>query len=471
MSWETVIGLEVHAQLATKTKIFSRESAAYGAEPNTHVNEVCAGMPGVLPVMNRDAVHMAMKAGAALNCQINRVSQFDRKQYFYPDLPKGYQISQFAAPICTGGQVRFLVDGQEVVCQLTRIHMEEDAGKSSHAGDSSLVDLNRAGTPLIEIVSEPDMSTPEQAAAFLRELRAILRYVGVCDGNLEQGSFRCDANVSVRRTGEPLGTRAEVKNLNSFRFVQRAIEYEVDRQIELLERGGRVVQETRLYNADTGKTFSMRSKEDAHDYRYFPDPDLPPMVIDEAWELRARSEVPELPGARRARYMADWSVSLTDAVTLSASRDVADFFEAAAGASRNPKRVANWVVNEVLRVVENPEEGLSLPFTAAQIAALSDLVDSKEITGKIAKTVFEHMVGTGDDPSVILDREGLRPVRDEGAVRAAVEKIVADNPSQVEQFRAGKTKVMGFFIGQVMRATKGKADPDMVRQLLAELLA
>ena len=471
MSWETVIGLEVHAQLATRTKIFSRESAAYGAEPNTHVNEVCAGMPGVLPVMNRDAVHMAMKAGAALGCQINRLSQFDRKQYFYPDLPKGYQISQFAAPICTGGEVRFLVDGEERVCQLTRIHMEEDAGKSSHEGDSSLVDLNRAGTPLIEIVSEPDLGTAEEAAAYLRELRAILRYIDVCDGNLEQGSFRCDANVSVRRKGEPLGTRAEIKNLNSFRFVQRAIQYEVGRQIDLLEGGGRVVQETRLYNADTGKTFSMRSKEDAHDYRYFPDPDLPPMVIDEAWELRARAELPELPGARRVRYQSEWDVSAADAVTLSASREVADFFEAAAAGSKNPKRVSNWVVNEVLRVVENPEDGLALLFTAAQLAALSDMVEAKEITGKMAKTVFEHMVATGDDPGALLDREGLRPVRDEGAVRAAVEKIVADNPEQAEQFRAGKTKVMGFFIGQVMRATKGKADPDLVRQLLAELLA
>ena len=469
--WEVVIGLEVHAQLATRTKIFSRESAAYGAEPNTQVNEVCAGMPGVLPVMNRDAVHMAMKAGAALGCTIHRVSQFDRKQYFYPDLPKGYQISQFAAPICTGGEVRFLVDGVEKVCSLTRIHMEEDAGKSSHGGDHSLVDLNRAGTPLIEIVSEPELQTPDEAAAYLRELRAILRYVDVCDGNLEQGSFRCDANVSVRRPGEPLGTRAEIKNLNSFRFVQRAIQYEIDRQIDLLEGGGRVVQETRLYNADTGKTFSMRSKEDAHDYRYFPDPDLPPLVIDADWEARARAELPELPAARRARYQADWALSEADAMTLTASREVAEFFEAAAAASKNPQRVANWVVNEVLRIVDNPDDGLALPFSASQLTSLSDLVDSGAITGKIAKTVFDHMVATGDDPDLILDRENLRPVRDEGAVRAAVEAVLAANPDQVEQYRAGKTKVMGFFVGQIMRATGGKADPTLVRELLTELLA
>jgi aspartyl-tRNA(Asn)/glutamyl-tRNA(Gln) amidotransferase subunit B len=470
MSWEAVIGLEVHAQLATHTKIFSRQSAAYGAGPNEHVNEVCAGMPGVLPVLNRDAVHLAMKAGAALGCTIHRRNQFDRKHYFYPDLPKGYQISQFTSPICTGGKVTFLVDGGDRTCTLTRIHMEEDAGKSTHRGDSSLVDLNRAGTPLIEIVSEPELRTPEEASSYLRELRNILRYIEVCDGNMEEGSFRCDANVSVRRVGAPLGTRAEVKNLNSFRFVQRAIQYEIDRQIDLVESGGTVVQETRLYNADTGKTFSMRSKEDAHDYRYFPDPDLPPLVIDEAWETSACTGLPELPAARRHRYKTQWGIALVDARTLTANRPVAEFFEAAARTSQSPKRVANWVINDVLSIVTNPEAKLSLPFGPGELARLVDLVETGEITGKIAKTVFGHMAQGGGDPVEILDREGLRPVRDEGALRQIIQDIVATNPAQAEELKGGKTKLLGFFIGQAMRLTQGKADPAMVRHLLKEIL-
>ena len=471
MSWEAVIGLEVHAQLATQTKIFARESAAYGAEPNNHVSEVCAGLPGVLPVLNREVVEMAMRAGAALGCTIHQWSQFARKNYFYPDLPKGYQISQYKHPICTGGDVSFLVDGEEMVCRLTRIHMEEDAGKSTHSGSHSLVDLNRAGVPLVEIVTEPDLRTAEQAAAFLRELRAILRYIEVCDGNLEQGSFRCDANVSVRRSGQALGTRAEVKNLNSFRFVHKAIQYEIDRQIDLIEAGGTVVQETRLFNSDTGRTSSMRTKEDAHDYRYFPDPDLPPLVIDAEWEASVRSQLPELPRQKRARYQRDLGVALADAVLLTQSAPVARFFEAACEGANNTKRVANWVMNDVLRVASNPNESLDdLAFGPLHVTALVNMIEEGAITGKIAKNVFEKMASTGDDPNTIADREGLRPVRDEGAIRNQVCSVIAANPAQAQQYRDGKTKLLGFFVGQVMRESRGKADPALVRKLIQELL-
>jgi aspartyl-tRNA(Asn)/glutamyl-tRNA(Gln) amidotransferase subunit B len=469
--WETVIGLEVHAQLATRSKIFSRESAAFGADPNEHVNEVCAGMPGVLPVLNRQAVHMAMVAGFALGSTVHRWSQFARKNYFYPDLPKGYQISQFQHPICSGGHVGFVVDGQQRSCALTRIHMEEDAGKNVHDGAWSLVDLNRAGVPLIEIVGEPDLRSADEAVAYLKELRTILRYLGVCDGNLEEGSFRCDVNVSVRRRGEPLGTRAEIKNVNSFRFVQRAIEHEVIRQINLLEDGGKVVQETRLFNHDSGVTSSMRSKEEAHDYRYFPDPDLPPLVIDDAWWQAAKGQLPELPAAKRHRYEHDFGLSAYDVGVLTVSRPVAEFFEAVLASGDNPKTVANWVTNEVLRVVANPEEGLDdLNVTPEALGQLLAMVERGELTGKMAKTVFGLMLETGRDPATLADERGLRPVRDEGAIEAAAADIVASHPDEVAAYRAGKTKLMSFFLGQIMQKTRGKADPKLARQILAALL-
>ena len=470
--WEIVIGLQVHAQLATQTKIFSRESAAYGAEPNSHVNEVCAGLPGVLPVLNRDAVELAMKAGYALGCDVHRWSQFDRKNYFYPDLPKGYQISQFTHPICTGGHVDYLLDGQVKRCNLTRIHMEEDAGKSTHVDAVSLVDLNRAGTPLIEIVSEPELRSAEEAAAYLRELRLILRTLEVCDGNMDEGSFRCDANVSVRRPGAPLGTRAEIKNINSFRFVLRAIDYEVARQIDVIESGGAVVQETRLFNSNTGRTSSMRGKEEAHDYRYFPDPDLPPLVIDEAWADRVAGSLPELPMARRLRYQETLGLSAYDADNLTAAAPVARFFEAALAAHPgNPKGVANWVLNDLMANVANPEEDLdALPITPDHLAQLVRLIDDQEINGKIAKTVFTRMLATGRPPAEICDEEGLRPISDPARIRPMLEQLLADNPSQVAGYRAGKLKLLGFFIGQAMQLTKGKADPNVTKDLLVAML-
>ncbi|MBH24673.1 MAG: Asp-tRNA(Asn)/Glu-tRNA(Gln) amidotransferase GatCAB subunit B [Myxococcales bacterium] len=470
--WEAVIGLEVHAQLKTSSKLFSRESAQYGAEPNTQVNEVCAGMPGALPVINERAVEYAMVAGYALGCEVHLWSQFARKNYFYPDLPKGYQISQFKHPICTGGGVDYLLDGELKRCNLTRIHLEEDAGKNIHAPNGSLVDLNRAGVPLIEIVGEPELRSADEATAYLKELRNILRYLDVCDGNLEEGSFRCDANVSVRPRGqEAFGTRAELKNINSFRFIQRAIDYEIARQIDLLENGEQVVQETRLFNHDTGRTTSMRSKEEAHDYRYFPDPDLPPLVIAPEWSERVKAALPELPGQKRERYQRDLGLPAYDADVLTQARPVAEFFEAAVAAHDNPKGIANWVMNEVLREVDNPEEGLdALAFGPAQLAELVQMVDDKELTGKIAKAVFAKMVESGQAPTEIADAEGLRPIRDEGRLRALIADILANNPAQVEQFRGGKTKLMGFFIGQLMQQTRGKADPGLGRKLLMEEL-
>mgnify|MGYP000309569362 CR=1 FL=1 len=472
MQWEAVIGLEVHAQLQTATKIFSSQSAAFGAEPNHHVNEVCAGMPGVLPVLNGHAVELAVMAGLALGCEVHPWSQFARKNYFYPDLPKGYQISQYKHPICTGGHVAFRVGDEEMRCELTRIHMEEDAGKNIHRGRHSLVDLNRAGVPLIEIVSEPQLSTAEQAAAYLKELRNVLRYIGVCDGNMEQGSFRCDANVSVRPVGQKtLGTRAEIKNLNSFRFVQRAIDYEIARQIDLIEDGHEVVQETRLFNVDSGRTFSMRSKEDAHDYRYFPDPDLPPLIIEAQRIEQMRQDLPELPADKRARYQKDLGLSLYDAEVLTQSRAVAEFFEAALAIGGSVKGVANWTMNEVLREAQHPDDNLGdLKFDAAQLGALVKMVDDGEVTGKIAKKIFAAMVKDGGDPVAIADAQGLRPLRDEGKLRAFIQEALDANPGQAQALRSGKMALLGFFMGQVMKKTRGKADPKMTQRLIQEMV-
>ena len=471
--WEAVIGLEVHCQLLTRSKIFSAAPTQYGAAPNTQVNEVDLGLPGVLPVLNRRAVEYAVRTGLALNCTINQTSRFARKNYFYPDLPKGYQISQHELPICGPGHLDIeLEDGTNKRVGITRIHMEEDAGKSSHAANApfSLVDLNRAGVPLVEIVSEPDLRTPEEVVAYLKELHTIVRYIAVCDGNMEEGSFRCDANVSVRRAGQnELGTRCELKNINSFKFIKDAVTYEIRRQIDVIEDGGRVVQQTRLYNPDKGITFAMRSKEESHDYRYFPDPDLPPLVVDDAWLAEIRESLPELPAARRSRYQSQYELSAYDSGVLCAERSVAEYFESAVGVHpTNPKGIANWIINEVLREWSDLEQPFGV--TGAQLAQLVRLVDEDVISGKIAKQVFVDVLETGRDPETVVAEKGLRQITDTSAIEPIIDRLIAENPDNVAEFKAGKTKVVGWFVGQVMRETKGQANPQIVNELLQKKL-
>lgn len=469
--WEAVIGLEVHCQLLTQTKIFSSAPTAYGAAPNTQVNEVDMGLPGALPVLNREAVDYAIRAGLALNCEINQRSRFARKNYFYPDLPKGYQISQHEVPLCGRGHLDVELEGGETKrVGITRIHMEEDAGKSSHvAGEPySLVDLNRAGVPLIEIVSEPDLRSADEVVAYLKELHAIVRYLQVCDGNMEEGSFRCDANVSVRRPGDPLGTRCELKNINSFKFVKDAVTYEIQRQVAELEGGGTIVQQTRLYNPDKGVTFAMRSKEEAHDYRYFPDPDLPPLVVSDEWLEGVRDQMPELPADRRRRYRDDLELSDYDAGVLCDERAVADYFEGALAEHDNAKGIANWVINEVLR--EWADHGQPFDVRPEQLAELVALVDEDVISGKIAKQVFTDVIETGEDPGAIVEEKGLEQITDTSSLEPIIDKLIADNPDNVEEFRGGKEKVIGWFVGQVMRQTRGKANPQLVNQMLREKL-
>lgn len=469
--WEAVIGLEVHCQLSTESKIFSGASTTYGAGPNTQVNEVEMGLPGALPVLNRRAVAYALRAGLALNCDIHQTSRFARKNYFYPDLPKGYQISQHEVPICGPGHLDVqLDDGETKRVGITRIHMEEDAGKSSHVPGEpySLVDLNRAGVPLIEIVSEPDLRTPAEVVAYLKELHAIVRHLEICDGNMEEGSFRCDANVSVRREGEPLGTRCELKNINSFKFVKDAVTYEIQRQVAQLEGGGAVVQQTRLYNPDKGVTFAMRSKEEAHDYRYFPDPDLPPLVVSDGWLDEVRDAMPELPAARRARYQTEYGLSEYDAGVLCHDRVVADYFEAAVASHDNPSTLANWVINEVLREWDDHDE--SFDVTPRQLGELVALLDDDVISGKIAKQVFADVIETGKDPEEIVDEKGLKQITDTSSLEPIIDQLIADNPENVEEYRGGKKKVIGWFVGQVMRQTQGKANPKLVNELLREKL-
>ncbi|MDO3378618.1 Asp-tRNA(Asn)/Glu-tRNA(Gln) amidotransferase subunit GatB [Geoalkalibacter halelectricus] len=477
--YETVIGLEVHVQLTTDTKIFCGCSTRFGEAPNSQTCPVCLGLPGALPVLNGKAVDFAILAGLATNCRIAPRSIFARKNYFYPDLPKGYQISQFELPICEHGRLDIeTAEGGPKTIGITRIHMEEDAGKSMH-GDtpetsgSSLVDLNRACTPLLEIVSEPDMRSPEEAIAYLKKLHQIVVYLGVCDGSMEQGSFRCDANVSVRPYGqEKFGTRAEIKNINSFRFIKQAIEYEVERQIELIEDGGQVVQETRLFDPDTGVTRSMRGKEEAHDYRYFPDPDLVPLAVDEDWIARMRDQMPELPEARRARFVTEYGIPEYDAEVLTAERALADYYDACVKEHGGGKVCANWVMGEVIRGLN--EQGISIsecPVTPAMLAGMLKRIDDNTISGKIAKTVFEQMWQTGQDADTIIAEKGLKQVTDTGAIEAVIDEILAANPAQVEEYRGGKEKVFGFFVGQVMKASKGKANPAAVNDLLKKKLA
>ncbi len=472
--YETVIGVEVHAQLKTDSKIFCGCSTRFGEDPNENVCPVCSGMPGVLPVLNAKAVEYAAKMGLATDCAVNPVSVFARKNYFYPDLPKGYQISQYEQPLCEHGHIDVVVDGRTKRIGITRIHMEEDAGKNIHsaAEGASFVDLNRACVPLIEIVSEPDMRGPEEVVAYLKALRAILVYLDICDGNMEEGSFRCDANVSLRPIGqEAFGTRAELKNLNSFRHVQKAIEYEVDRQADLLDDGQPVIQETRLYDAAKNVTASMRGKEEAHDYRYFPDPDLVPLRIApgrlDAW----RAELPELPVARRDRFQSAYGLSEYDADVLTAERDLADYFEAAVAAGAEAKKAANWIQSELLR--ELHQAGLAAgkaALTAEKLAALIKLIDDGAISGKIAKQIFPDLFAQGLDPAAYVQEKGLSQISDSSALESAVDAVLAANPAEVEAYRGGKTKLMGFFVGQIMKATKGQANPGLVNELLRKKL-
>ncbi len=472
MEFETVIGLEIHAQMKTASKIFCSCSTAFGAPPNTHTCPVCLGMPGSLPVLNRKVVESAIKLGLATDSTINRENRFARKNYFYPDLPKGYQISQFELPICEHGRIEIEAAGQHKTIGITRIHMEEDAGKLVHdeRDPVSYVDLNRTGTPLLEIVSEPDMRSPEEAVAYLKKLHAIVRYLDVCDGNMQEGSFRCDANISLRPIGqEQLGTRTELKNMNSFRNVQLALEYEVRRQRDILLEGGVVVQQTLLWDPDKGRTESMRGKEEAHDYRYFPDPDLVPVRVDAEWIEEMRRLQPELPDKRLSRFLRDFELTAYDAEILTASRELADYFEEAYQQYSNAKKLANFIGTELLREY-GPEQITSCPVKPLQLACLLQMIEEGKISGKIAKTVFTEMLVSGTDPEQIVKDKGLVQMSDEGQLVALVREILAANPEQVQQFREGKTKVMGFFVGQLMQKTKGQANPQLANSLFQQEL-
>lgn len=476
--YEVVIGLEVHVQLTTKTKIFCGCPTEFGQAPNSQTCPVCLGLPGALPVLNKQVVEYAIRTGLATHCTIAPRSVMARKNYFYPDLPKGYQISQFELPICEHGHLEIETEeGGPKTIGITRIHMEEDAGKLIH-GDTpetagaSFVDLNRACTPLLEIVSEPDMRSSDEAIAYLKKLHQIVVYLGVCDGNLEQGSFRCDANVSIRPWGQKeLGTRAELKNINSFRFIKQAIEYEIERQIEVIEDGGKVVQETRLFDANAGTTRSMRGKEEAHDYRYFPDPDLVPIVVSHEWIESARQELPELPEAKQERFVREYGLSLYDAEVLTAERAMGDYFDACVRLHDDGKACANWVMGEVQRRLN--DEGISIakaPVSPELLVGMLKRIDDNTISGKIAKTVFDAMWTSGKSADAIIDEQGLKQVTDTGAIEAIIDQIIAANPGQVEEYRGGKEKVFGFFVGQVMKASQGKANPAAVNELLKKKL-
>ena len=477
MEWETVIGLEIHAQLATKSKIFSGAATAYGAEPNTQACAIDLGLPGVLPVLNREAVRMAAMFGLAIGANVARRSVFARKNYFYPDLPKGYQISQYELPVVQKGELTIdLDDGTSKVIGITRAHLEEDAGKSLHEDfhGQSGIDLNRAGTPLLEIVSEPDLRSAKEAVAYMKKLHQMVVYLGICDGNMQEGSFRCDANVSVRRKGDPkFGTRAEIKNLNSFRFVERAIEFEIERQIDLIESGGKVVQETRLYDPDKGETRSMRGKEEANDYRYFPDPDLLPLVIDEDFIAAARADLPELPDAKKRRFMSQYGLSAYDAGVLTASRALGAYYEATVAAlGGEPKLCANWVMGDLSAFLNKENRDVAdSPVGAAQLAGLLRRIQDRTISGKIAKDVFEALWAGEGDADAIIENRGLKQITDTSAIEKVIDEVIAANPEQLAQYRAGKDKLFGFFVGQVMKLSKGKANPQQVNDLLAQKLS
>jgi aspartyl-tRNA(Asn)/glutamyl-tRNA(Gln) amidotransferase subunit B len=486
--WEVVVGLEVHAQITSNAKLFSGAAAAFGGEPNAHVSPIDAGMPGMLPSVNRFCIEQAVRTGLGLEAEINRFSVFERKNYFYPDLPNGYQISQYAQPLVGRGRLAIdLPGGGAKDIGITRLHIEMDAGKSLHdqRPDATLVDLNRSGVALMEIVSEPDIRSADEAAAFMRKLRSILRYLGTCDGNMEEGNLRCDANVSVRRPGDPLGTRCEIKNLNSMRFVGRAIEHEARRQIELIEAGGAVEQETRLFDAERGETRSMRTKEEAHDYRYFPDPDLLPLELDEAFIEAIERMLPELPDTKKVRFVREYGLSAYDAEVLVAEKASADYFETALGGrelnartsqsaearfKRDPKLVANWILTELFGALNRAGRDIALaPITPERLGRLIDLIQDGTISGRIAKDVFAEMFATGDDPAEIVARQGLKQISDAAAIEQIAAEIIAANPDQVAKLQ-NNPKVLGWFVGQVMKATHGQANPQLVNQVLRQKL-
>ncbi len=496
MEYGTVIGLEIHSQLLTETKMFCGCSTKFGSEPNTQTCPVCTGMPGVLPVMNKKAIEYVIKTGIAMNCEISSFSRFARKNYFYPDLPKGYQISQYELPICRHGYVE--IDGNDPDggngCSikktgLTRIHLEEDAGKNIHvdtthrdrslpglrdgAGDYSLVDLNRAGIPLMEIVTEPDISTPKEAVEFMKKLRTILRYLGVCDGNMEQGSLRCDANVSVRpNEKKELGTKTEIKNINSFKFVEKALDYEIRRQIKILKNGGKIIQETRLWNPDKEITVSMRSKEEAHDYRYFPEPDLVPVEVESSWIEKIKKTIAELPDIRKNRFISQYTLTKHDAEMLTDEMSMADWFEQAVKLGGNPKSVCNWMKGELMRLLNEENKQIEkCSLNSGQLVGLLTLIENDIISGKIAKSVFEEMYKTGKDAGNIVKEKGLVQISDKTDIEKAVNEVLEKNQNEVERYRAGEEKLLGFFVGQIMKLTKGKANPRILNKLLKEKLA
>jgi aspartyl-tRNA(Asn)/glutamyl-tRNA(Gln) amidotransferase subunit B len=474
MEYEAVIGLEVHAQLLTETKIFCGCSTKFGAEPNTNVCPVCLGMPGVLPVLNRKVVDFALKLALATNCSVAPVSRFARKNYFYPDLPKGYQISQYKLPIAENGWLDVTTNGTTRRIRIRRIHMEEDAGKLIHDEHQpvSYVDFNRAGVPLLEIVSEPDIRSPEEAAAYLKALRDIVVYLGICDGNMEEGSFRCDANVSLRPVGSrELGVKTELKNMNSFRNVQRALEFEIRRQRALLEKGEQIIQETRLWDAAKGVTVGMRAKEEEHDYRYFPDPDLVPVVVDKAWIEKIRKTIPELPDQKRKRFAEQYGLPEKDIDVLVSDRVLADYFEKAVEVFNNPKMVSNWILSELLRELNRSGHSPSdCPISPENLGELLSLIENGTISGKIAKTVFDEMYKTGKKASEIVNEKGLKQVADEGFIEQVVDEVLKAFPKEVERYRNGEEKLMGFFVGQVMKKTQGKANPKLVNEILSSRL-
>ncbi len=470
--WEAVIGLEVHAQLNTKSKMFSPDSTKFDAGDNQNIHPISLALPGTLPRVNKGAIESSVKTGLALGCEIRNKSVFSRKNYFYPDLPKGYQISQFDEPLCEHGSIEFFVGKEKKTVGITRAHMEEDAGKSTHHGEYSLINLNRAGIPLLEIVSEPDIRSSKEAAEYAKAIRSVLRYLDVCDGNMEEGSLRCDCNVSVRKVGtEKFGTKVELKNINSFRFVEKAIDYEIQRQIDCLESGEEIIQQTRLYDSAKNKTFAMRKKEEAHDYRYFPDPDLLPVSIEDSWIETIKSSLPELPRQRAERFVSEYELPEYDALVLTQEKAVADYYEKVVKESKSPKASSNWIMTELMRELkESKTEIENSPITAAHMGELVGLVEAKTLSGKMAKAVFADMWSTSKSPKAIVAEKGMSQITDPAQIAEIAKKVIAASPGQHEQYKAGKVKLFGFFVGQLMKESKGQANPEIVNKVLKELL-